>query len=51
MFDQTQRADELAWKPEIADWEVLDGALSLSAIEHIRRNTDLTHRVSFNPIV
>src|SRR2546427_744340 len=44
-FDESQRSDELTGKPEIADWKILGGALSLRTVKGVSRDLHLAHRV------
>ena len=47
-FDETERVDKLRRDRSARNWEIIDGALSLSAIIRVFRQSDFAHRVTFD---
>src|SRR5437868_15203377 len=49
-LDQAKCADELAWKTQITDWEILDCAGRLGPVISIRGHPHLAHGIGLGPI-
>ena len=47
-LDETQSANEFAGKAEIADWKILNSALSLSTVKRVSGDAHRAHGVPFN---
>ena len=47
-LDEPHRANEFAWKTQVADGKVFDSALRLGAVKRVRRNAHLSHGVFFD---